>query len=353
MNRRQFCRNTLSLFLTGSLPLLLSACQPTDETTDLIKRHQENHAFPVTISHALGSVTLTQQPQRIICLGAGSEDITLALGFMPIAIEPHIWGGDDQGYLPWFKEAIENQGAPLPQLITMYPELDVAKIARLQPDIILAPQSGLTPEIYRQISTIAPVIAYPARPWLTPVNLQIDLIAAALGVSEKGDALQSSMQATMAQLRTQYPALQNYRFAYLNAGSRMANLSVYIPGDPRVDSLIALGLQPGKQITQLEPKPGSFAANIGLENIDQLQDIDIVISWFNNETVKREVDQIPLYQEIPAIKHQSYIPLTDQALVMAMSYGSPLSLPWGLQRFLPRLLDILPYADQVQKSREQ
>lgn len=352
MNRRFFCTHALSLFLIGSLPITLSACKKEQKESIIIHHHNPNKPYPVTISHALGSETIFQKPKRIICLGAGSEDITLSLGFIPIAIEPHIWGGDENGYLPWFKEAINQKNAELPEVVSMYPELDIAKIVRLQPDIILAPQSGLTSAIYRQVSNIAPVIAYPSLPWLTPVSLQIDLIAAALGVSVKGKLLKKQMDDYMEQLKLQYPQFQNYRFAYLNAGSRTANLSVYVPGDPRVDSLILLGLKPGSLMEKATVKPGSFAATVGMENIHLLDDIDIVISWFNNEAIKKDVDAIPLYREILAIKHHAYIPLTDRALVMAMSYGSPLSLPWGLEHFIPKLLAVLPYADSISRPSE-
>ena len=341
MERRQFCRNLVSLAVLGALTHVLSACQPTTERTHLVEYEKNDHSFPVIIHHALGSSKITKQPKRIICLGAGSEDIVFALGQMPIAIESHIWGGDAKGYLPWFKEAVLNQGEVLPEVIHMYPELDIAKIIRLAPDIIVAPQSGITPEIYRQLSRKIPIIAYPNRPWLTPVHQQIEMIGAALGLAKEAEALKARMAENMRHYREQYPQLSQYTFAYLNAGSRMAYLSAYVAGDPRVDSLIELGLKPAPFMKDLHVKQGAFAATIGLENVDLLKDVDVVISWFNSEAVKESVDQIPLYRAIPAIQNGAYVPLTDQSLVMAMSYGSPLSLPWGIKRFVPRLLSAL------------
>lgn len=345
MQRRQFCKSLSYLLMLGALPTLLNGCQDPTEL-QIIQLDHQDQAFPVTINHALGSTYLTEEPKRIICLGAGAEDIVLSLGILPIAIESHIWGGDHNGYLPWFKEAVLSQGDILPEVIHMYPELEIAKIIRLKPDLIIAPQSGLTPEIYRQLSGTVPIIAYPERPWLTPVEQQVSMIAAALGKSEQGQIILNNMHKEMMKYRALYPEFRQYTFAYLNAGSRMSHLSAYVIGDPRVDSLIALGLKPAAFMNDLKVKQGAFAATIGLENIDLLDDVDIVVSWYNSEKVKQEVDQIPLFNAIPAIKNRAYIPLTDQALVMSMSYGSPLSLPWGIQRFLPLLLEVLPNASR-------
>ncbi|MGT0150616.1 hypothetical protein ACT691_19040 [Vibrio metschnikovii] len=103
--------------------------------------------FQFVLLPRTGQVVL-RLPKRVVTLGAGAEDWVLSLGVVPIAIEPHYWGGDEQGYLPWFREAIEAQNLPLPSMISSYPELDVERLLALKPDLILAPQSGITRESF-------------------------------------------------------------------------------------------------------------------------------------------------------------------------------------------------------------
>lgn len=90
-------------------------------------------------------------------------------------------GGDKQGYLPWFRQALEQRGEPLPQVLNMYPELDIEQLINLKPDVIIATQSGMSQSLYNQLSRFAPVVAYPGRPWLTSLTQQVELIGQTLG----------------------------------------------------------------------------------------------------------------------------------------------------------------------------
>lgn len=334
MDRRRFCHSLGGLLGAGLLfPFSNVACCDSHEGTA--------SAFPVRIQGALGNTIIDAPPKRVIALGAGAEDIALSLGVVPIAIEPHVFGGDKQGYFPWFKEKIKQIGAPLPEIIPVYPELDIEKIISLKPDLILAPQSGFSEDIFRQLSSFVPVVAHPKLPWLTPWQEQIRLSGLALGKVQEAVLLEQKIHNLFLLYRQQYPQLQRYSFAYLNAGSRLSYLSSYVAGDPRVDMLMSLGLKLFPAVKEFSVRPGSFAANIGLENADKFFDVDIVISWFYNQKIKEEVDKIPLFRAIPAIRRGSYIPLTDPEIIMATSYGSLLSLEWGLPKFMPLLLQAI------------
>lgn len=302
---------------------------------------QSQSSFPLHIKGALGDTVVSAQPKRVIALGAGAEDIALSLGVVPIGIEPHLFGGDSNGYLPWFKQKIEEMGAELPETVTVYPELDIEKIITLEPDLILAPQSGFSADTFRQLSSFVPVVAHPDLSWLTPWQEQIRLAGLALGKVEEAVILESAVNKLLDHYKHQYPQLRNYSFAYLNAGSRLSYLSAYVDGDPRVDVLKKIGLKLYPVVNDFAVRPGSFAANIGLENADKFHDVDIVISWFHNHKIKEEVDKIPLFASIPAIKRGSYIPLVEPALIMATSYTTLISLEWGLPKFMPLLLEAL------------
>ncbi|KMJ46278.1 iron-siderophore ABC transporter substrate-binding protein [Xenorhabdus khoisanae] len=293
--------------------------------------------YPKEITTALGTAVINQPPQRIVALGTGTEDILLDLGIIPVGIESHRWGGDAEGYLPWFREEIARRGAELPAIIEMYPELDIEKIINLKPDLILATQSGITREHYEHLSHFVPVVAYPEKPWQTTPRQQIELVARALDKIEQGEKLVVELDNMLTQAGNTIPNITRYHFAYIKAGTTSNTLSLYVKNDPRVDTLIHLGLSLFPLAGSLNAPFGNFSANIGLENADVLNGVDILVTWYTNEKERQATEALPLFRSIRAVGQGGYIPLTNQSIVMSMSYGSPLSLRWGLPKFMPLL----------------
>ncbi|CDL79618.1 iron-siderophore ABC transporter substrate-binding protein [Xenorhabdus cabanillasii] len=293
--------------------------------------------YPKIITTELGKAVINQPPQRIVALGTGTEDILLDLGVIPVGIESHRWGGDADGYLPWFREEIERRGAKLPVIIEMYPELDIEKIIKLKPDLVLATQSGITQENYDHLSHFVPVIAYPHKPWQTTPRQQIELVAHALDKIPQGEKLNAELDAILTQTGSTIPNIKRYSFAYIKAGTTGNTLSIYVKNDPRVDTLVHLGLSLLPLADSLTTPFGSFSSNIGLENADLLNGADILVTWYSSEKERQQTESQPLFRSIRAVREGGYIPLTDQSLVMSMSYGSLLSLRWGLPRFMPLL----------------
>ncbi len=338
----------LKTVLLSVLLLLLVGCDrtvemPSEETPGAIVSSQTTlTGFPVLIRTAHGEAHIERPPQRVVTLGAAAEDWSLLLGVVPVAVEPHYWGGDRAGYLPWFREAVQARGARLPEIISSYPELDVERLLALQPDLILAPQSGLTRENYQQLSQLAPVVGYPGQPWLTPVEEQVRLIAKALGRSEQGEALLAERKAYLAEHARANPHFAGVSLAYINAASRVGNLSVYVRGDPRVDVLLALGFIELPVLADLQASLGHFAALLGMEQADRLDQADLIVSWYSSEQSQRQVESLPLMRRLPAMREQRYLAITDPALVMASSYGSLLSLRWSLPELINRLNQVVP-----------
>ncbi|MDX7998420.1 iron-siderophore ABC transporter substrate-binding protein [Xenorhabdus sp. Reich] len=316
------------------LASLLAGCDKPAKPEQL---SVSSSGYPQTITTSLGTAVIHQPPQRIVALGTGTEDILLDLGIIPVGIESHRWGGDAEGYLPWFREEMERRGAKLPATIEMYPELDVEKIINLKPDLILATQSGITRENYEHLSHFVPVIAYPEKPWQTTPRQQIELVALALNKTEQGKKLIAELDRLLTQAGNTIPNIARYHFAYIKAGTTGNTLSIYVKNDPRVDTLVHLGLSLLPLADSLTAPFGNFSANIGLENADLLNGADILVTWYTSEKERQETEAQPLFRSIRAIRQGGYIPLTDQSIVMSISYGSPLSLRWGLPRFIPLL----------------
>ncbi|MGY4645235.1 ABC transporter substrate-binding protein [Cellulomonas sp. URHB0016] len=319
-----------------SLAVSLAACGGSSGPDDASASPDAaaDAAFPVTIVSALGSTTIETKPERVVTLGWGAADIALELGTVPVGIEADTWGGDADGYQPWFREAVEKQGAALPTTIAGYP-LDVDAIVALNPDLVLAPQSGLDQATFDQLSELVPVVAYPGEPWQTTIGDQVTIAANALGVPDAAAPLLKERQDAIDAAAAANPDLAGKTFAYVYAGTEPGSLAVYLPGDPRVELLTSLGMTLAPSVAGLSASPGTFAATLGLENADQLDDVQVLFTWFNDETEQAATEQQPLFARIPAFEQGAYVPMLDRGLGMAVSVATPLSVPWALDAYVP------------------
>lgn len=309
----------------------LSACENDVQTEQSIK--DINSQYPKTIHSALGTTVIPKKPERIITLGNASEDILLSFGIMPIAIEAHHWGGDEKGYFPWFKEEARKQNKPLPQLIETYPEINIEKIIQLKPDLILATQSGLSQKAFSILSRIAPVVAYPHKPWLISMEENITSIAKILNIETKGANLIKTTEKSLEDFAQKIPHAQKYTCAYIKADTSNNNLYIYAPQDPRMEILKKLGFNLWQPTQNNLSFFNSFFANIGMESANILNNADILITWYDNEKERERTEALPLFRSIHAIENGIYIPIQNKTLAMAMAYGSPLALYWGLAYF--------------------
>jgi len=329
---------------TGLLAVLaLAACgsaEPVDESTASPAPTSDapSDAFPVTIEHALGTTVVESAPERVVTIGWGSQDTALALGVAPVGVPFDGWAGDpDTGLLPWTADAFDDLGAPAPTTYVDLPEVDVEQIAALDPDLILATYSGISQDVYDQLSAFAPVVAYPDQPWLVSWQDQTLINGSALGLVDEAQALVEQMDATVARAAADNPTLAGLTFAYVYA-SPDGTLSAYVAGDPRVDLLTGLGMELAPGVAGLDVPTGSFFVNLGTENAGVLADADVLVTWFNDEAEQATVEASGTFAAIPAVASGHYLPILDRQLGMAMSTTTALSLPWGLDTFVPQLV---------------
>ena len=93
----------------------------------------------------------------------------------------------------------------------------VEEVAKLAPDLILATNSGITEKEYTKLCKIAPVVAYPEAPWITPWQTSLDMVGQALGRSTLADEVEAETQAAIDDAKEEYPEIQGKSliFAYL------------------------------------------------------------------------------------------------------------------------------------------
>lgn len=318
--------------VAAAAALTLSACAggPDEQNDDA------DSGESTTIEHALGTAEIEEQPERVVTLGQGSAETAIALGVVPVGMESYPWGADDTGHLPWIHEEIEEQGEELPELFTGGQELDIEAILELEPDVILAPWSGITEEQYDILDDIAPTVAYPEEPWTITWEEQIETVSTALGYPERSDELIDGIEEEFDE--ASQPEWEDLTFSYVyNDGP--GTLGVFFPGEQRVAMVDKLGLTVDPIVDDMGEYevPGTDSAMIGLENADMLDDSDLIFTWYSDEENREEIESQELYSSIPAIEEGAVVTTEDNALVTASSIITPLTVPWVIERYVPMI----------------
>ncbi|WP_235737577.1 iron-siderophore ABC transporter substrate-binding protein [Nocardioides alcanivorans] len=326
---------TAGAVLLLSTTFLLGACgSGTDD--DQERAGGDAAAFPVTIDSALGEAEILEAPKRVITLGQGSAETSIALGNIPVGMEEYAWGADPEtGYLPWVHDAVTEAGGELPELVGSGEELDTKKILSLDPDVILAPWSGLTQEQFDQLNAIAPTVAYPDKAWSVNWDEQIEIIGKALGQSEAADALIDDLEDQLAAAAEEHPEYADYTFSYVY--TTPDTLGVFLPDEQRVAVVRALGLQVDPAVDDMEEVEGTDSAIIGYENADQLDDSDLIFTFYSDEAQKKQALANKLYAQIPAIQNDAVVASDENSFVTASSMINPLTLPYALERYVPMI----------------
>lgn len=318
--------------------LLLTGCSTgtdTDSNADSGAAASDG-AFPVTIESALGDAVIPAAPERIVTIGWASADTAIALGTTPVGVEAATWGGDADLQFPWVADAVEAAGDELPEVFTVYPEIDIEAILALEPDLVLAPQSGITAEDFATLSEIAPTVAYPGDPWATAWDDQITIIGKALGKSTEATALIDGIDTQLSDAAAANPEFADLSYAYVYAAVP-GELAFYVAGDARVDIISGLGLTLDETVASTPITEGTFTSVVGLEQADLLDNVDVLFTWFNDEANQAEIEAQPLFGQIPAVERGSYLPIVDNQLAMASGLVTPLTVPWALDKYVPMI----------------
>ncbi|GAA3180023.1 iron-siderophore ABC transporter substrate-binding protein [Blastococcus jejuensis] len=314
-----------------ALVALVGCGASADETTETSSANGSSDAFPVTIEHTFGETTIEEQPERVVVLGWSAQDTVYALGLDPVGMPSYVYGGGDDGVLPWNEDLYD------PEVTTLLDTADgppLEAIAALQPDVILAPYEGFEESVYDSLSGIAPTVAYPGEPWTTPWREQTRMIGEALGRSAEAEELITEADGRVAEIAAEHPEFEGLTFAYTSMGAEA--LYLYLPTDPRVQLIEDLGFTVAPAVETLGgDSESSFYAQLALESAPDIES-DVIVGFADGLSAE-EVAALPIYGQVPAIQDDAAVLIDDESFGAAVSSVSVLSLPYALDQLVDQL----------------
>ncbi|MFI1224459.1 MULTISPECIES: ABC transporter substrate-binding protein [unclassified Streptomyces] len=332
---RMFQRTRLTAVAASALLLFGAAACGSGGSDDAAPPADsaQKGAYPVTLDHKYGATTLTSEPQRIVTVGLSDQDAVLALGKAPVGTTE--WLGEFKGAIgPWAEKALGDKPRPT-VLHDDGTGPQVEKIASLRPDLILALYSGLTKDQYRTLSKIAPVVAQPkdGPDWSISWQDQTEQVGKALGRSEEAAKLVATTEKHITDAAAEHPEFTG-KSAVM--ATPYEGMYVYGPQDNRSRLLNGLGFRLPTDLSEVVGD--AFGANISKERTDLL-DTDAVV-WIVTDPDKdvRKLHADPLYGKLGVVEEGREVMVEESShFGSAISFVSPLSLPYTVDRLVPML----------------
>lgn len=331
--------------LGAAAVLLLSACSGgAGAASSGAPAGSADGAFPVTITSALGDTTIESKPARIATWGWGATDAVLALGIQPVAIPADDYSGGDDKMPDWIAEAVDRVGGEAPTILdSSAEEIPLEALLKTNPDVLLAPYSGLTQKEFDAVSAAGiPVVAYPDAPWTTPWRDVITITGKALGLPTEADALLQSLDARVADAAAAHPEFAGTTIAYVD--DDVDTFYLYLPADARVEILEDLGFVTPPSVTSLDTGEGTFYTTVSYENLGKI-DAQVVLTQAEDQATLDEFLTSDRGKLIPAVAKSAVAAMVGAQNASAVS-PTALTLPW----ILPTLTDKLAAAVATAKG---
>jgi len=304
----------------------LAACGDSEDSGGATAAAADGGAFPATVEHRFGTTTIEEAPERVVTVGYTDQDVTLALGVVPVGVGDFL-GGYEWRKRPWAQKAL---GGAQPKVVSGQ-QINFEAVAAQRPDLIIAINAGLKKADYTRLSRIAPTVGQSGKyvdfgmPW----DEQTLLVGKALGRSEQAEKVVQDVKDKFAAVRAAHPEWQG-RSSILAYGGP-DGYGAYTDQDTRSRFLSDLGFEVPGEIAELAGD--SFFAQFSQENF-RLLDQDLVVMYGPQKSIEGNA----VVRRLKAVKEGRivYLDLTDQA-AGALGFASALSLPYLLDTLVETL----------------
>ncbi len=305
-------------------PLLLIGALTTgcgDDSSDEPATTSASGAFPVTLKHAFGSTTIPEQPKRIVAVGYNEDDFVLALGVKPVGVRDFI-GTFDEDDRVWARDLYA--GAK-PEKVGG-DELELEKVAALQPDLIMGVYSFIDEEMYEKLSQIAPTVAPTKATAADTWQDQTLITGRALGREKQAQEVVDRVEGRFAKAREEHPEFEGKTLAYALLGEGGANAYSLEATDLRTQLFTSLGFEMTES-----------TGEISRERMSLLDEDVLVTAGLTDE----QEAEVPVLPALDAVEEGRQVTLGDFSTEVngAIGYSSPLSLSRALDLIVPQLAE--------------
>jgi len=273
-------------------------------------------AGSVTITHVFGETTVPEPPKRIVSAGFTGQDDLLALGVVPIAVTN--WFGDQPfAVWPWAQPKLGNAK---PVVLNLDNGIQVAKIAGLKPDLIVATDAGVDQDTYQKLAALAPTVAQSdGYAFFEPWKDQATTIGQAVFHLDQMKSLINGVDQGFAAVANKYPQFKNKNVLLLQGTMHQDN--VVATTGWRTEFLTQMGLTIADSIKPFAVDPQR--AFIPRDKITAALGAADLLIW----TTENDGDQAGLLAnpDVAALRAHSVFTTKDQA--GAIAFASPLSYP--------------------------
>lgn len=276
--------------------------EPSPTTASATSGETAAEEQTVTVEHAMGSTDVTCTPERVVTLGQGQTDSTLALGVTPVGVaEP--WTDEFYGYLPEEVHDAETVGSEL--------EPDLETIASLEPDLILGSKLRHE-EINEQLSQIAPTVFAEmiGRTWKD----NVELWAQALCREDEGEEILAAWEERTAAFEEQLGGLADTEVSLIRF--KPDQVRIYLTGFPG-SVLRDAGLTRPEAQQVADWENAEQLVEISKERIPDM-DGDVIFvmlsDWAEGEALEMQEawTSHPLWQQLRAVQHDAVFPINEE-----------------------------------------
>jgi len=287
-------------------------------------------AFPITIEHKYGTLTLDKKPLRIVSVGYSDQDDILAFDVKPLAVRDW-YGNQPYGIWPWAQPKLgESKPVVLDPRILNY-----ETIASLKPDLIIGVSSAMSKKEFTKLNAIAPTLAQPKAyaDYTIPWNVRHLIIGKALGFESQAKQHITQLQQKIAQIKQTHPAFKNKTAAVAFYYNKQPG--AYASKDLRSQFLIDLGFTIPQQIDDLAGN--AFYASFSEERLDILN-VDVLV-WIDDQATIESASNDMFRKRMAFYKNKREY-FTGKLMAGAFSYFNYLSISYLLDEMIPGIANI-------------
>ncbi|WP_235831473.1 ABC transporter substrate-binding protein [Gordonia zhaorongruii] len=300
--------------------LVVGACSAPEE---------ESNSAPVQVNLPDGrQVTVPSAPERIVTLGGQWTDVALSFGVTPVGYTD-MQEKQTGKTAPWFGDKLKDSTA-------VDPDNDVVgSVAKLDPDLILAPGFASMSDDFDKLSKLAPTIDKISGQQVDPWQDMVKLMGTILDQNDKAQEIISGVSGKIDAIGDEHPGLngKTYTFAYLYGADQIMVLGDETDGAARLFS--SLGLKMAPSHVQRAKKTGQPRFQVSTENV-RLLDSEVLVIASQTPKLQKRLEGLPGYRNLESVKNGA-VATMSQTEITGLNEPSPSSIPYTFEKMKPAL----------------